>query len=70
MFNTNTNKPQINEDWRCMATVVDRLLLVVFSSCLLIGTAIIILQAPLLYDTREPLDEKVTQFSRKLLKSS
>ncbi len=45
---------QISDDWTFVAMVIDRLFLVLFS--LLNGASLlIILQAPVLYDTREPL---------------
>lgn len=49
-----------------MATVIDRLLLFVFSSVCIIGTGLIILQAPALYDTREPIDTKLSKLGPKI----
>lgn len=49
-----------------MATVIDRLLLFVFSAICIIGTALIILQAPALYDTREPIDVKLSKLGPKI----
>lgn len=49
-----------------MATVIDRLLLLVFSSVCIIGTGIIILQAPALYDNREPIDIKLSKLGPKI----
>ena len=48
-----------------MATVIDRLLLLVFSTVCIVGTGIIILQAPL-YDSREPIDVKLSKLGPKL----
>lgn len=60
------SRKQIEEDWRYVATVIDRLLLLVFSSVCIIGTAIIILQAPALYDNREPIDVRLSKFGPKV----
>ena len=60
------NDTQIEEDWRYVATVMDRLLLLVFSSVCIVGTAIIILQAPALYDNREPIDIALSKLGPKM----
>lgn len=57
---------QIEDDWRFVATVIDRLLLWVFSSVCIIGTALIILQAPALYDNQEPIDLKLSKLGPKM----
>uniref|UniRef100_A0A914WSH6 Neurotransmitter-gated ion-channel transmembrane domain-containing protein n=1 Tax=Plectus sambesii TaxID=2011161 RepID=A0A914WSH6_9BILA len=46
---------QISDDWTFVAMVVDRLFLVIFA-ILNVATLWIILEAPSLYDTREPLN--------------
>lgn len=60
------NHNKIEEDWRYVATVMDRLLLLTFSSVCIIGTAMIILQAPALYDNREPIDIKLSKLGPKM----
>jgi hypothetical protein len=47
---------QVIEDWKYVAMVLDRLFLWIFTVAVLVGTAGIILQAPTLYDDRQPLD--------------
>lgn len=46
--------------------MIDRLLLIVFSSVCIVGTAVIILQAPALYDNREPIDVKLSKLGPKI----
>ena len=43
-----------------MAMVLDRLFLWIFTVAVLVGTAGIILQAPTLYDDRDPIDYQMT----------
>ena len=43
-----------------MAMVMDRLFLWIFTVAVLVGTAGIILQAPTLYDDREPIDYQLS----------
>ncbi|XP_012934701.1 nicotinic acetylcholine receptor alpha 1 subunit isoform X1 [Aplysia californica] len=45
----------IMEDWKYVAMVLDRLFLWIFTTACFVGTFGIILQAPTLYDDREPL---------------
>lgn len=47
---------KIMEDWKFVAMVIDRLFLVLFCLACLLGTSTIILQAPTLYDERQPID--------------
>lgn len=49
-----------------MATVIDRFLLIIFTSVCIIGTAVIILQAPALYDNSEPIDIKLSKLGPKI----
>jgi len=51
---------QVVEDWKYVAMVLDRMFLYIFTLACVLGTAGIILQAPSLYDTRTPIDEKMT----------
>lgn len=60
------NHNKVEEDWRYVATVMDRLLLWVFSTVCIVGTAIIVLQAPALYDNREPIDLKLSKLGPKI----
>uniref|UniRef100_A0A915PMI5 Uncharacterized protein n=1 Tax=Setaria digitata TaxID=48799 RepID=A0A915PMI5_9BILA len=46
----------IDEDWKFVAMVLDRLFLFLFSITCFSGTALILLQAPSLYDTRQAID--------------
>ncbi|CAG0879450.1 unnamed protein product [Cyprideis torosa] len=46
----------IEEDWKYIAMVLDRLFLWIFTLACVIGTAGIILQAPSLWDKRRPID--------------
>ncbi|VDK89628.1 unnamed protein product [Litomosoides sigmodontis] len=46
----------IDEDWKFVAVVLDRLFLLIFSITSFSGTALILLQAPSLYDTRQAID--------------
>uniref|UniRef100_A0AC35TLB6 Acetylcholine receptor subunit alpha-type unc-38 n=1 Tax=Rhabditophanes sp. KR3021 TaxID=114890 RepID=A0AC35TLB6_9BILA len=47
---------KVDEDWKYVAAVLDRLFLIIFSVACFSGTVIILLQAPTLYDTREAID--------------
>ena len=46
---------QTKEDWKYVALVIDRCFLWIYAVVCLVGTVGIICQAPMLYDTREPL---------------
>ena len=52
---------QVIEDWKYVAMVLDRLFLWIFTVAVLVGTAGIILQAPTLYDDRQPLDVQLSE---------
>ena len=52
---------QVIEDWKYVAMVLDRLFLWIFTVAVLVGTAGIILQAPTLYDDRQPLDIRLSE---------
>ncbi len=52
---------KVIEDWKYVAMVLDRLFLWIFTVAVLVGTAGIILQAPTLYDDRQPLDVKLSE---------
>jgi len=51
---------KILEDWKYVAMVMDRLFLWIFTVAVFVGTAGIILQAPTLYDDREPIDYQLS----------
>ncbi|XP_046650083.1 acetylcholine receptor subunit alpha-like isoform X1 [Daphnia pulicaria] len=52
---------RVREDWKYVAMVLDRLFLWIFTLAVLVGTAAIILQAPSLYDDREPIDQQLSE---------
>jgi len=56
----NDKENEVMEDWKYMAMVLDRLFLWLFTLTCLMGTGFIILRAPSLYDTREPIDARHT----------
>ncbi|KAK0428454.1 hypothetical protein QR680_010817 [Steinernema hermaphroditum] len=47
---------KVDEDWKYVAMVLDRLFLIIFSFTCFFGTVWILLQAPTLYDSREAID--------------
>ncbi|KAL3085039.1 hypothetical protein niasHS_010108 [Heterodera schachtii] len=47
---------KVAQDWKYVASVLDRLFLVLFALCCFCGTAWILLQAPIFYDRRQPID--------------
>ncbi|GBN67412.1 Acetylcholine receptor subunit alpha-like [Araneus ventricosus] len=47
---------KVEDEWKYVAMVLDRLFLWMFTAACVIGTAGIFLQAPLLYDTDSPID--------------
>ncbi|XP_013775687.2 acetylcholine receptor subunit alpha-like [Limulus polyphemus] len=51
----------VKEDWKYVAMVLDRLFLWIFTIAVLVGTCGIILHAPTLYDSREPVDVKLSE---------
>merc|ERR1711971_1098817 len=58
---------KVIDDWKYVATVLDRILLWIFTFACIAGTCGIILVAPSLYDTRMPLDILVSKIGRKEL---
>ncbi|CAD7091651.1 unnamed protein product [Hermetia illucens] len=54
---------RVKEDWKYVAMVLDRLFLWIFTIAVIVGTAGIILQAPTLYDTRVPIDIKMSEIA-------
>ncbi|XP_059490109.1 acetylcholine receptor subunit alpha-like 1 [Neocloeon triangulifer] len=57
----------VEEDWKYVAMVLDRLFLWIFSVACVMGTALIILQAPSLYDTTRPIDIQFSKIAKKKL---
>lgn len=57
----------IEEDWKYVAMVLDRLFLWVFTCACVFGTAGIILQAPSLYDTTIPIDIQHSKIAKQKL---
>ncbi|CAD6184221.1 unnamed protein product [Caenorhabditis auriculariae] len=47
---------KIDEDWKYVAMVLDRLFLLIFSIACFVGTVIILLRAPTLYDDKTPIE--------------
>lgn len=62
---------QVEEDWKYVAMVLDRLFLWLFALMCIFGSATIILQAPSLYDYTQPIDifySKIAKKKQELLK--
>ncbi|ETN57721.1 acetylcholine receptor protein alpha 1, 2, 3, 4 invertebrate [Anopheles darlingi] len=55
----------IEEDWKYVALVLDRLFLWIFTIACVLGTALIILQAPSLYDNTQPIDAMYSKIAKK-----
>lgn len=60
MFKLYSSIPQVIEDWKFIAMVLDRLFLILFLAACLMGTGGIILRAPSLYDYTEPIDKQLS----------
>lgn len=61
-------REQVEEDWKYMAMVLDRLFLWIFTVACVLGTALIILQAPSLYDTTRPIDIQYSKVAKKKMR--
>ncbi|KAM7311621.1 acetylcholine receptor subunit alpha-like 1 [Ixodes scapularis] len=57
---------QINEDWRYVAMVLDRLFLWLFTVACVVGSACIILEAPSLFDDKLPIDILMSKVAPRL----
>ncbi|XP_068084467.1 acetylcholine receptor subunit alpha-like 1 [Anabrus simplex] len=57
----------VEEDWKYVAMVLDRLFLWIFTIACVLGTALIILKAPSLYDKTQPIDIKYSKIAKKKL---
>ncbi|CAG0894178.1 unnamed protein product [Darwinula stevensoni] len=55
---------EVQEEWKYVAMVLDRLFLWVFTIACVVGTCGIILMAPSLYDTRAPIDTQLSDIGR------
>ncbi|XP_065566592.1 acetylcholine receptor subunit beta-like 2 isoform X1 [Artemia franciscana] len=51
---------EVVEDWKYVATVLDRFFLWVFTIACFVGTIVIVLLAPSLHDTTQPIDQKLS----------
>lgn len=60
-----SNSPQVEEDWKYVAMVLDRLFLWIFTLLCVFGSALIILQAPSLYDNTQPIDIFYSKIAKK-----
>jgi nicotinic acetylcholine receptor len=58
----------VEEDWKYMAMVLDRLFLWIFTVACVVGTALIIFQAPSLYDTTRPIDIQYSKVAKKKMR--
>ncbi|ERL84827.1 hypothetical protein D910_02251 [Dendroctonus ponderosae] len=55
----------VEEDWKYVAMVLDRLFLWIFTLACVVGTGVIILNAPSLYDTTKPIDVVISKVAKK-----
>ncbi|CAG7817140.1 unnamed protein product [Allacma fusca] len=55
---------RIEEDWKYVAMVLDRLFLWIFTMACILGTIGIIFQAPSLYDTTRPIDIQYSKIAK------
>lgn len=55
----------MEEDWKYVALVLDRMFLWIFAIACIFGSAIIIMQAPSLYDTTKPIDIVYSKIAKK-----
>lgn len=60
------SQPQEDQDWGFVAMVMDRLFLWLFSMASIIGTFVILCEAPSLYDDTEPIDKIYSIIAQKL----
>lgn len=60
--------PQVVEDWKFVSMVLDRFFLWVFTLSCIGGTLGIIFQSPSLYDTRQAIDQQLSEIPLKKAK--
>lgn len=56
---------QEDQDWGFMAMVLDRLFLWIFTVASIMGTILILCEAPALYDDTKPIDRDLSFIARK-----
>ncbi|UYV64605.1 nAChRa1 [Cordylochernes scorpioides] len=61
-FITNT----VQDDWQFVAMVLDRIFLFLFSTVCFLGSGLILLRAPALYDDKQPIDIIFTKMASRL----
>lgn len=54
-FNSLKKEDKISEDWSYVANVIDRIFLIIFSIMNVVGTWVILLNSPAMFDNRTPL---------------
>lgn len=54
-FNSLKKEDKVSEDWSYVANVIDRIFLIIFSIMNVVGTWVILLNSPALFDNRTPL---------------
>lgn len=60
-------KSQEDQDWGFVAMVLDRLFLWIFAIASLVGTVMILCEAPALYDDTKPIDMELSSVARQML---
>ena len=61
-----STRPQEDQDWGFVAMVMDRLFLWLFSLASIVGTFVILCEAPSLYDDTETIDKMYSIIAQKL----
>lgn len=58
---------QVEDDWKYVAMVLDRIFLFLFTIACIFGTALIIFRAPTFYDNTKPIDILHSKIAKKKL---
>lgn len=58
---------QVEDDWKYVAMVLDRIFLFAFTIACVLGTALIIFRAPTFYDNSKPIDILYSKIAKKKL---